>query len=130
MTAKGQINDADVFLLRVKANDLLGLSLHGADEQIRDAADLKNRGDFGVFLDIDAIEIDCSLIMVGDIAQDGFQPAARAAPVGIKVHHNGTLTLHDPITGVPVGNHVLEPCLVNRMDGIDGVYELRVVVIT
>ena len=72
MTAKGQINDADVFLLGVKADDLLGLSLHGADEQIRDAADLKNRGDFGVFLDIDAIEIDCSLIMVSDIAQNGF----------------------------------------------------------
>ena len=62
-----------------------------------------------------------ALIVLGYLLQNGRQPAARHAPVGIEIDHNGAWTDHFPVLRIPVGNHFSEIILVNRVDSVDGV---------
>lgn len=122
LSADGDIDDANVLLHRIEADNLLGLTINRADEKIRDAAYLEHACDVGILINIDTIEIHGSLIMMGEIAQDGLQALAGLAPVGIKVHNDRTFTLHGPLTGAPIGNDLLEHILINGMDGINSIH--------
>ena len=44
----GLVNDADIFLLGIEADNSLGLAVEGADEQHGDAAHLESGSDVGV----------------------------------------------------------------------------------
>ena len=121
--ADSQVDHAKEFLLGIEPDDLLRFTLEGADEQQGDAADLEHVGDFGVFLDVDAVEIDRALVMMGQITQDGLQASAGLAPVGIEIDHHRALILHDPVAGAPVGNDLAELLLCHVVNGIDRVQQ-------
>ena len=121
LPAEGLVDDADEFGLRIEADQRLGLAVKGTDEQERDAANLEGAGDVAVVVNIDAVEIDRSLVVLSELPQDGGETPAGLAPIGVEVHDNGARAAHLPVMGAPVGNQVLELFLVDGMDGIDRV---------
>ena len=69
----GLVDDADVFLLGIQADDALGFALERADEQEGDAAYLEHVTDVAVLVNIDAVEVHLALVVLGDLSQDGCQ---------------------------------------------------------
>lgn len=115
------IDEADVLLFGIKACDTLRLTIQRTDKQIRNGANLECTSNILVLIDIDAIEVQLALIIMGDISQDRIQSTARDTPVGIEIDDHRTFVAHLPFPCVIVGNHLLELRLSHRVNGIDGI---------
>ena len=63
---------------------------------------------------------------MGNLTQDGRQTAAGTAPVGIEINDYRPGAHHFPVSSAPIGNHILEPVLIDGMNGIDGIWILDI----
>ena len=115
------VDDADKFLLGIDADDALGLTFHGTDEQERDATYLEHVGNITVLINIDAVEVHLAVVILGNLAQHGIEASARQAPVGIEIHDNWTWAEHIPVGGMVVSYEFLELVLADGVYGIDGI---------
>ena len=108
-------------MLGIKADDGFGLPLQGTNQKEWYAADLEDVCNVAVIIDIDAVEVHLTIVMLRYLPQHRFKSLAWLAPVSIEVHNDGPRTAHGPVYSAVVSNELLELLLVDGVDSIDGI---------
>ena len=113
-------------VLWLETYDGIWLARGGANDEERYSLNAKSLREFAVFIDVNAVEVDLSAVLLCQFIENGSELSARSAPSGVEVHHCRPFAQEFPVVGIDVGDELAELLLVDFNDltgvGIDRLF--------